>query len=166
MGPRRNTLLDFTDALVATVARHGPPAAVIAHSAGSTATSIAIRDGLAVPRLGFVAPTADPIGRVSEFGRAIGISDRTRERMVRRLEPLVARPLHDFHVPDLAHSAKMPPTLIAHDRADKETPYDDALAIAAAWPDVEVRTTDGLGHQRILRDPDVITGIVDFVAAA
>jgi len=39
-------------------------------------------------------------------------------------------------------------------------------AIAAAWPSARLRVTAGLGHARLLRDPDVVAEIVDFVASA
>lgn len=164
LGPGRNTLVDFADALTAVATQHGPPAAVIAHSAGSAATALAIRDGLSVPRMGFVAPSADPLGRVDEFARTIGISQPTKERMLRHLQQLVDRPMSDFFLPPMAQVVKLPPTRIVHDRADKETPFAEALAIAEAWPEVEVSATDGLGHQRILRDPAAVQSLVDFVA--
>jgi hypothetical protein len=37
--------------------------------------------------------------------------------------------------------------------------------IVHAWPGAGLRITDGLGHRRILRDPDVIAAAVAFLAA-
>ena len=39
----------------------------------------------------------------------------------------------------------------------------DGVQLADAWPIADLHSTDGLGHQRILRDPDVIAEVVDFV---
>jgi pimeloyl-ACP methyl ester carboxylesterase len=58
----------------------------------------------------------------------------------------------------------MPPTLVVHDRDDAFTPITDGAAIAAAWPSARMRVTAGLGHRRLLRDPDVVSEVVDFVA--
>mgnify|MGYP003786172511 CR=1 FL=1 len=57
----------------------------------------------------------------------------------------------------------MPPTLIVHDVNDMSIPVGDGPAIAAAWVGARLRTTAGLGHRRILRDPDVVAEVVDFV---
>ena len=37
--------------------------------------------------------------------------------------------------------------------------------MARAWRGAEMLMTDGLGHRRILRDPDVVAAAVAFVAA-
>jgi pimeloyl-ACP methyl ester carboxylesterase len=50
----------------------------------------------------------------------------------------------------------MPPTMVVHDRLDKEVPYDEGAKLGTTWPSAELVTTEGLGHQRILRDPEVI----------
>ena len=36
-------------------------------------------------------------------------------------------------------------------------------ALAAAWPEGELLTTGGLGHHRLLRDPEVVRAVVDYV---
>jgi hypothetical protein len=38
-------------------------------------------------------------------------------------------------------------------------------AIASAWQGAELCSTRGLGHQRILRDPDVIGTVMQFLGA-
>jgi hypothetical protein len=68
-------------------------------------------------------------------------------------------------VPELGRAVAMPPTLIVHDRDDVSTSVTGGAAIAAAWPGACLYVTSGLGHRRLLRDPDVITEAVDFVTA-
>jgi len=53
--------------------------------------------------------------------------------------------------------------LIVHDRGDREIPWRDGAALATAWPGAELKLTDGLGHRRILSDPDVIAAALAFV---
>ncbi len=57
----------------------------------------------------------------------------------------------------------VPPTLVIHDRDDKEVRWEDGAAIAGAWPGAQLATTSGLGHRRILQDPVVIRRIADFI---
>ena len=46
---------------------------------------------------------------------------------------------------------------------DIDKAFAEAEQIAAAWPSVHLVSTDGLGHQRILRDPSVVSNVVDYV---
>jgi pimeloyl-ACP methyl ester carboxylesterase len=55
--------------------------------------------------------------------------------------------------------------MIIHDRRDKQVSYNEGEQIADAWPSAHLVTTDGLGHQRILRDPGVVSKVVDFVTS-
>jgi YD repeat-containing protein len=48
---------------------------------------------------------------------------------------------------------------LVYDRADPRVRHTDADRIAALWPDARVMKTDGLGHNRILRSPEVIAAI-------
>jgi pimeloyl-ACP methyl ester carboxylesterase len=57
-----------------------------------------------------------------------------------------------------ADNPKSPLTLI-YDRADPRVRHEDADRIAGLWPDAKIIKTDGLGHNRILRDPQVIAAI-------
>lgn len=79
----------------------------------------------------------------------LGDDERTRTRFERQLEELAGRPVDDF---DLTTTAPPTPTLVVHDRHDKEVPYADGVRVATAWPAARLHTTESLGHQRILRD--------------
>jgi pimeloyl-ACP methyl ester carboxylesterase len=133
-GPGRSTVLELADSLTAVVAGHGPAAAVVAHSLGATATAYAMGGGLAVGRAVFLAPMADPLPYTRTFAGRVGFGERTRTRMVRRIERRVGMPLSAFGVPDLARTMAAPPLLLVHDRQDAETGWSDSEAIARAWP--------------------------------
>jgi pimeloyl-ACP methyl ester carboxylesterase len=56
--------------------------------------------------------------------------------------------------------------LVVHDSADPEVDVADAHRIANAWPGAEVITTHGLGHHRILSDPEVVRRVVSWLPRA
>ena len=58
-----------------------------------------------------------------------------------------------------------PPLLLVHDGQDAETGWADSEAIARAWPGARLVTTSGLGHRRILRDPEVVAEVTGFVGS-
>ena len=55
--------------------------------------------------------------------------------------------------------------LVVHDDGDKDVPPLHGRRLAATWPGAQLVSTDGLGHRRILRDPAVVAGAVQFVTA-
>lgn len=162
-GRNRATIMEFADVLNAAIAQAGPPHAVIAHSIGCMATAHALRTGLRVDRLVFLAPMGTIAPYTHEFARRVGLGERVRARMVERIERRVHRPLSYFDIAPLAKELDTPRLLLVHDRQDAETNWSDSAAIAASWPKAELFSTTGLGHQRILREPGVRAEILAFV---
>ncbi|MFC7404127.1 alpha/beta fold hydrolase [Georgenia alba] len=160
LGKGRGNGLELARSLAVVSAQHGHPTAVVAHSFGCATTALAIRDGLAVDRLVAVAPSVDPLLYVDAVCGTFGVGPRTREAMLGRVSRFARRPLSDFDPSAL--TGELPAALVVHDRQDKEVPYTEGERLAAAWPGAELVTTEGLGHQRILRDEGVIHRVVDF----
>ncbi len=160
---RQAALPDLVAALRTVAAIHGPVHGVIAHSLGATATARAVHEGLAARALVFLAAPADLVTPSLLFAEALGLSRRVRELMRQRVEQRVGVPWEAFDVTRLA-PCQSAPLLVVHDRGDAEVPWQHGAAIAAAWPDAKLVTTDGLGHRRILRDPTVLAAAVSFVA--
>jgi pimeloyl-ACP methyl ester carboxylesterase len=163
-GPRSASIPEFAAALTAVVAVHGPARAIVAHSMGATATAVALCDGLTAERTVLLAPVASPLSHARGLAAVLGFGDRTHRRLITRVERRVGAPMHHFDVPALGRAVRMPPTLVVHDRADRSTPVGDGMEIAAAWPEARLHVTTGLGHTRLLRDPDVVSRVADFVA--
>lgn len=162
-GPRSTSFVEFAATIEAVVARFGEPHAIVAHSAGAIATACTLTDGMHADRLVLLAPMVGPLPHLRLFARGLGFGDRVFNRLVTRLEHRVGAPMRHFDVPELGRATAMPPTLVIHDRGDRSTPVSDGAAIAAAWPSARLHVTEGLGHNRLLRDPEVITRIADFV---
>jgi pimeloyl-ACP methyl ester carboxylesterase len=162
-GPGRSTVIELADALAAVVAANGPADAVIAHSLGATVAAYALGHGLETGRMAFVAPMADPVPYTRMFAGRLGFGERTRSRLVARIERRVGTSMAAFAVPAMAGRVATPPLLLVHDRHDTETGWADSAAIARSWPGARLVSTSGLGHRRILRDPAVVAGVTGFV---
>ncbi|WP_313661620.1 alpha/beta fold hydrolase [Cellulosimicrobium cellulans] len=163
LGPRRSTMPELADALAAVVREHGDATAVVAHSLGTATTVLAVRDGLPVERLVLVAAIADVLGELDGFADLLRLSRPTRELLRGLLSDAAGRPLAELDVRETLRTHPVPPALVVHDRADKEVPYPVGAALAAAWPEGELLTTEGLGHHRLLRDPEVVRAVVGYV---
>jgi pimeloyl-ACP methyl ester carboxylesterase len=168
LGGRRTHLQEVAEALATVVKETGPADAIVGHSGGANATALAIQDGLPARRLVFLAPIADPVWYARMYADLLGLGERNRHRFLRRTERLIGRRLTDFDLPARARAAapgELPPLLVIHDRADREVPHTDGAAIAHAWPEARLHSTEGLGHRRIVADPDVIAATVSFLTA-
>ena len=163
-GPGRSLQPDFSTALRAAFDRFGPPRGVIAHSLGASATAIGTLDGLATGRLVLISPVSNAFSGLDIFVRATGIGPRIRARMPRRIERITRMPAARFDIAERAAELdELPPALVIHDMSDRYVPFDQGVLVAAAWPGARLKNTEGLGHNRILRDPGVITAAVGFL---
>ncbi len=163
-GSGRTHGVEMGKALDAVAARFGPAHTVVAHSLGTIATYLALRDGwLGTGRLVLLAPMVDGVSLLDRFQDALGLGPRTRRAFATESHRFVGVPVADFDVRRLGGQVEPVPTLVVHDRGDRQTPYAEAATLASELPDTELMTTDGLGHNRILRDPSVVTATVAFI---
>ncbi len=137
---------------------------IVAHSLGGAATTLALAKGLQIERAVFISPPADPREYLAAFSAALGVSDEVRALVQRRLEERLGAAMEDMRATALAPAMRTP-LLVIHDRDDKEVPARVGRSIAEAWPNAELVLTEGLGHQRILRDESVTHFAVRFIDA-
>jgi pimeloyl-ACP methyl ester carboxylesterase len=163
-GPRRTSGLEFAHALDAVFCRFGPADAVVAHSLGTIATYLALRFGwLGTERLVLVAPMVESVSLFDAFQGALGFGARTRRAFDRAVDEFVGIAVSEFDARVQAAHVDPVPTLVIADQGDRQTPYADAVDLAESIG-APLVTTDGLGHRRILRDPEVVRCVVDFLA--
>jgi pimeloyl-ACP methyl ester carboxylesterase len=161
-GESPGTLAAFPDMglAVGAVGEHvGPLAGVIAHSAGCPSTALAIDRGLRVERVALIATPE----RYERFVRYMaGVAGVDPEGLI---AALLARGIDvpALNMPRQVASYRIP-ALIVHSADDRTTEIDGSRKVAAAWPGSTFLEVDGLGHSRILRDPEVIARIVSFIS--
>lgn len=160
---KRSSLPHFAYA-VRGMAAAAPPHAIIAHSLGCAATTLALRDGLSARRLVFISPPLNPSDYVNRFGEILGVSEPVLDRMKLRIEERFLRKWSDYSLEETAREMTAP-LLVVHDRDDVETFHSEGEALAQAWPEARMISTEGLGHRRILRDEKVIQAAVGFVTS-
>jgi pimeloyl-ACP methyl ester carboxylesterase len=82
--------------------------------------------------------------------------------MLARIEERYGVNLADLDVrPDAARLVG--PVLVLHDADDRVVPFVDGAAIAKLAPRGRLVTTRGLGHNRILRAPEVLDEVLSFL---
>ena len=160
---RTSSLPEFAAAVIAVADRFGPVHGAIGHSFGASSTGWALKLGLEVERLVYVAAAYEMTEYVRYFTDLLGLTGRSHEVMVELMERRTGAPWSQAAF-STTIAADDTPLLIVHDHEDRELPLRDAHAIAAKWPDSRVLETRGLGHNRLLRDSIIVQRVVAFLA--
>lgn len=162
--PRPTNLLVYLRTLTALVERLGPIDAIVGHSLGGTTTALALgRGAVHAERAALVAPGLSPWEFSRIFAETIGLPAARIPGMVTQTERIVGGRAEDFD-PARAVSQLATPALFLHDPDDLDVPFQHSQALSAAWPGSQLIARPGLGHRKILRDPDTIARIVEFIA--
>jgi pimeloyl-ACP methyl ester carboxylesterase len=163
---RLSSLPQIAAGIAAVAAAVGPVRAVVGHSFGGAAACWALARGLAVERLALLAPPFDLDPYIVQFGALLGASPATVNGLVGRIERRFTIDWQEVRRPALAGAARAPQTavLVVHDRDDEETAWAEGAQVAATWPRGEIVTTEGLGHRRLLRAPEVVARVAAHAA--
>ncbi len=160
-GGLRTTLPGFVRTLAAVAARFGAPAALVGHSLGGAALTVALARGLDAQRAILIAPSADLADATLRFTRFVRLPERLYRRMLAAFENI------GVHFDELQAQRNAPrisrPALIVHDIEDREIPWAEGERYARYWPDSRLLTTRGLSHHRIAQDPAVIDAALAFL---
>jgi len=136
---------------------------VVAHSLGALAAGYAMADGAEVGAVVLIAPGISPLHAMARFAEDLSLSPRAvariRSAMERRFGPDVweAAPRT---VLDLDLDGR---SLVVHDRTDDRVPFAAGSWLASALG-AELLATDGLGHNGVLRAPEVLDAVVSFAS--
>src|SRR5262249_39604793 len=136
---------------------------MIGHSLGAAAVGAWLNTSRRDMRVVLVAPPTSVERYSGWFARRIGLPESLRAQMQQRFERRLGHRWDEFELPhSVAHvQAK---ALVVHDAGDREVSPAAGLSLARAWGGARFVRTEGLGHRAILRDPQVVTDTVDFIA--
>ena len=157
-------MVECAAAVAAVCAAVGPLHGVVAHSFGVMATLLAAREnGLHIRKLVSIGAFAHCRWFMDAAREHLNLSEPVAQHIRDRFE---AR--HGYRVTwdrlsvvELLRAARCP-TLVIHDRFDREVPYSHLHALRTVGPHIEASPTVGLGHRRTLSDAGVIKASVAY----
>lgn len=135
---------------------------MVGHSMGGAAACIAASNGLAVRKLALVAAPVSMLEATRDYAAAFGLRDSVRAAMVSYLEGREGMVFERMGAACTAPKVGAP-TLVVHDHDDTTVSFAAAQALMQALPDARLYSTRGLGHRRVLKDPDVIRALTRFL---
>ena len=165
---RRVTLPAYARAVQAVADALGEVYAVVAHSLGGAATvGVPVRFNEAagghLPRLVLLAVPGSTVAVARRFAELLALTPAVEARMNRYIREQHGRDAESFSLTRAGHRFPADRALLLHDDQDASIPFGEAREIAASWPTLDFRATSGLGHNQIMRDPDVLAQVVAFL---
>jgi pimeloyl-ACP methyl ester carboxylesterase len=145
--------------------RPRPLHALLGHSLGGAAATLAIHEGLPVRRAVLLAPVAEPTPFARRAAAVMALSPERTAGMMDAIRREVGRDFDALDVRRFAPELHVP-ALVFHDPADRDVPFEHGQGIAQAWPGARFVPLSGLGHRRLLSDDAVVRCAARFVADA
>lgn len=139
---------------------------VIAHSFGAGATAIAISNGLVFNKAVLISPPYSVENVVNRFAEFIRIPGEVSKRMHTLMEndKWHGKSRECFSFSTLGKNITTP-LFIVHDKTDKYVLYEDGCKVHESCKNSIFMSTDGYGHNAVIRNDDVVRKSVDFLLA-
>lgn len=155
---------EFSKAISRIAQETGGLLAIIAHSFGGIGSLYAISNGLKVNTLiNIASPTiGDEI--IKNYLRVLNGSPKTGEAFKKRVLAKTGKSFDEMTALELVK--KVPANLnllLVHDEGDKEVSMRHPTALLEQFSKAQLYQTKGLGHNRILKDEEVIRYVVTFI---
>lgn len=160
---RTTNLYEMSEALARYVENLGFLDAVITHSLGGPVAALALRDNPVANKMICIAAPSSMNRLFQRFADMFAIPNKITARIVSLAKQDFGKEImRDLSLIENIQSLACP-GLIIHDEDDHEVSFANATELAQHWPQAELIKTTGLGHRRILRDPQVIEKIHTFI---
>ncbi|GAA6195768.1 alpha/beta hydrolase [Pseudophaeobacter arcticus] len=161
----RSSLPEMLEVTQQVAARLGPLAGVVAHSNGAAAVIAALTRGMQADRVALLAPMPDLESFIQRLASQLGFSASVAKRAQSRVEARYGLPFSALKAATLTPQLTLP-TLILHDSGDRIIPLQEVEDLAQVWKAARLEVSDGLGHNRLLRDAAVIASVVAHLGVA
>jgi pimeloyl-ACP methyl ester carboxylesterase len=159
------TILDHQVVIRELAERHGPFGGVVAHSLGVPISLYAVRQGLDADRVVGISGMGDFDYVVDSFRVGLGLPASVGVELRHAIER--AYFAGDAGIWERFSAGPMPghDLLVVHDDRDRVVdPRQADRLLARVGAGAALLRTTGLGHARILDDPDVVSAVVAFLS--
>jgi pimeloyl-ACP methyl ester carboxylesterase len=155
-------LFEFVEAFQKLIESESPIHAVLGHSLGAAAISLAISDGLQVPAFGIFGAPVVAQDILDEFARRINakptIFAGIREKAVAKF----GRTFDEVAMESTFGKVTCP-AIAFHGDQDLDVPLYHMDVLQAINPSLETHTMPGIGHRRILKDERVMEVLINWL---
>lgn len=160
---KETNLPEFVEVIQLLLKSRGPIVGAIGHSLGGVSLLLSKKNGIDIPKIVTVSMPSISSGIITEFLKKIKGSSKTGESVRNAVVKKFNKSFDDFSAYKIA-SENFPKSdiMLIHDENDTEAPMYHFWEINKLFPDSKTLITQGLGHNKILRDATVSNQIIDF----
>ncbi len=161
-GGQTTNMVEYIESIVAMDQAFGPFDIIVGHSMGGISAANAVaRKNVRTKKLVTIG-IPDSIEKIFyQFAEVMGLKPAIAELNIRYMKDKLHTDIKHLAGSYNAQKIRIP-VLQIHDKQDKEVPFAEAENLSKHWQNGEFYVTDGLGHRRILRNPEVLQKIMDF----
>lgn len=157
----------YKDAIEHIIRVCGPIDHFMGHSLGGLTLSL-IAETISHPethKFVLIAPATKTTTTLDGFFNMMQLSEAVRAGFYAELGKLTHLPIRHFEV-DRAIAHYQGPLLWVHDQGDRVCPYQDLVNFKNKAPEnIKFLITNGLGHNKVYKTPEVIEQIIAFLGA-
>lgn len=159
---RRTHVFEFMHLLHQMQSEIGDFDLLVGHSFGSIASCNSMLTGLKVKRYVSISAPVIASDVLFEFSKIVNCTRKTTQIMEQMVIEEIDREFHTVSIEHIAPNIPKLPMLLMHDKNDKRVRWFNTERMAELLPHAEFVSTNGLGHNRIMNDQEVINRILAF----
>lgn len=161
---KTSTLLIHSEVQQALVNKIGPLYAIVAHSFGGMFSAYSLSKNMQAKKVVCISAPTDFMYLVERYCGILRLPQKVKANIIERInrqfgEDIAQRVSATTTSQVLGHI----PALIIHDEDDRDVPITQSENLQQHWPGSQLFRTAGLGHRRILYNPQVIENTVNFL---
>ncbi|RZJ70140.1 alpha/beta hydrolase [Flavobacterium sp.] len=162
--PGSTTLMpEFIASILEIEKQFGPFEAAVGHSLGGMSLLNSVKRGLAIDRLTIIGSGDKVSDILLDFINRMQLKPNLVDRLRVHFEKGFKGETMESYSAYIAAKDVEIPVFVIHDNDDDEVPVSCAIHIHEHLKNGELLLTRGLGHRKILGDPEVIERTIDFI---
>jgi esterase/lipase len=141
---------------------YGPFEAAVGHSFGSISLLKSVSNGLKLNKLVIIGTDSTMSNILENLINSLQLKSSIVNKLKKKLDQKFKNDIEVFAAVESVKNVTIP-TLVIHDTKDKNVDVSSAYKIRQNLVNGELLVTNGLGHQKILRNKDIIDKVVEFI---
>ncbi len=137
---------------------------VLGHSFGGLTAAYTLSEyDLNIQKLVLVSMPTNVKRIIGEFCGFLGFSSTIADKMIDKVESLTEKPIDSFGILNMKDEIKAKSILAIHDTQDRQVSYAHMEEMIANWDKPNYITTSSLGHNKTIKNPEIIGRISNFL---
>jgi pimeloyl-ACP methyl ester carboxylesterase len=160
---RSTNVTEFNEVIQQLESQYGPFECTIGHSFGGVANLFAYTREVKTKRMIMISTPTISKDIIDVFLDKLGASEKRGEYLEKYIIERFGVEFQDVSALKLIEGVNGMPLLLIHDVNDREVSIKHPQKLMERYPEARLISTEGLGHIRILRSPEVINHCLEYI---